>query len=63
MCYDKIIAELKAVSNLIDERRAQVLNYLNAAKMKLGLLINFGHYPKLEYERFILTFEQEAYYA
>ncbi len=57
VCYDKIIIELKAVSHLIDEHRAQVINYLNATGMQLGLLINFGHYPKLEYERIILTDE------
>jgi GxxExxY protein len=55
VCYDKIIVELKAVSKLADEHRAQVLNYLNATGLKLGLLVNFGHYPKLEYERLILT--------
>lgn len=55
VCYDKIIVELKAVSKLTDEHRAQVLNYLNATGFKLGLLINFGHYPKLEYERLVLT--------
>ena len=54
ICYDKIIVELKAVSQLSDEHRAQVLNYLHATGMKLGLLINFGHHPKLEYERFVL---------
>ena len=53
ICYDKIIVELKAVSNLVSEHRAQVLNYLSATGFKLGLLINFGHYPKLEYERLI----------
>lgn len=51
VCYDKIIVELKALSKLIDENRAQTLNYLNATKFELGLLVNFGHYPKLEYER------------
>lgn len=55
VCYDKIIVELKAVSKLTDEHRAQVLNYLHATGMRLGLLVNFGHYPKLEYERLILT--------
>ena len=54
ICYDKIIVELKAVSALTDEHRAQVLNYLNATGFKLGLLINFGHHPKLEYERIVL---------
>ena len=57
ICYDKIIIELKAVSHLIDEHRAQVINYLNATRMQLGLLVNFGHHPKLEYERIILTDE------
>ena len=52
VCYNKIIVELKSVSNLIDEHRAQTMNYLNATKFDLGLLINFGHFPKLEYERF-----------
>ena len=55
VCYGKIVVELKAVSRLIDEHRAQVLNELNATKLQLALLVNFGHYPKLEYERFIHT--------
>ena len=51
ICYDKIVVELKAVTALTDEHRAQVQNYLRATKMKLGLLVNFGHYPKVECER------------
>jgi len=54
-CYNKIIVELKAVKELCDEHRAQVFNYLRATGFQLGLLINFGHYPKLEYERIVLT--------
>jgi GxxExxY protein len=54
VCYDKIVVELKAVTALTDEHRAQVHNYLRATGMKLGLLVNFGHYPKLEYERIVL---------
>lgn len=54
LCYDKIIVELKAVKQLTDEHRAQVLNYLKATGLRLGLLVNFGHYPKVEYERIIL---------
>lgn len=54
VCFDKIIVELKAVSHLVDEHRAQVLNYLNATGFKLGILINFGHHPKLEWERIVL---------
>ena len=55
VCYDKIIIEIKAVSNLVDEHEAQIINYLNATGFKLGILVNFGHYPKLEYKRFVLT--------
>ncbi|MFN3409660.1 MAG: GxxExxY protein [Limisphaerales bacterium] len=54
LCYEKIIVEIKAVKQLTDEHRAQVLNYLKATSLRLGLLVNFGHYPKLEYERIIL---------
>lgn len=55
VCFEKIIVELKALSSLTDEHRAQVLNYLKASNFKLGLLINFGHYPKLQYERIAKT--------
>jgi len=44
---------LEAVKTLTNEFRAQVINYLKAADMRLGLLVNFGHYPKLEYERLL----------
>ena len=54
ICYDKIVLELKAVSQLADEHRAQVHNQLRATSHKLGLLVNFGHYPKLEYERIVI---------
>lgn len=53
ICFDKIIVEIKAVSCLADEHRAQLHNYLKATGMRVGLLVNFGHYPKLEYERII----------
>ncbi len=55
ICYAKIIVELKALSGLVDEHRAQTLNYLNATKFHLGLLVNFGHHKALEWERFALT--------
>lgn len=42
VCYGKIIVELKAVSETNGVHRAQVLNYLKATKMKLGILANFG---------------------
>jgi len=55
VCFEKIIVELKAVSALIDEHRAQLLNYLHATGFELGLLVNFGHYPGVEYERIAKT--------
>lgn len=54
LCFDKIIIEIKAVSKLNNEFRAQIINYLNATNMRLGLLINFGHFPKIEHERYVL---------
>ena len=53
ICYDAIVLEIKAVTELTDVFRAQVLNYLKATNMRLGLLVNFNHYPKLQYERIV----------
>jgi len=53
VCYGKIVVELKAVSALTNEHRAQLHNYLKATGHRLGLLVSFGHYPKLEYERIV----------
>ncbi len=53
LCFEKIIVEIKAVKRLADEHRAQVINYLKATGKQLGLLVNFGHYPKIEHERFV----------
>lgn len=54
ICFDKIVIELKAVSHISAEHRAQLFNYLRAGEFRLGLLVNFGHYPKLEYERIVV---------
>ena len=55
VCFGKIILEIKAVEHLTEAHHAQVLNYLRASRFELGLLVNFGHYPKLEYERIANT--------
>ncbi len=52
--FEKLVLEIKAVSALADEHRAQVHNYLKATGYRLGLLVNFGHYPKVEWERIVL---------
>ena len=53
VCYEKIIVELKSIKVLTDIERAQVHNYLKATNYKLGLLVNFGQYPKVVYERIV----------
>ena len=52
VCYGKIILETKAVKELCDNHRAQIINYLKATKFKLGLLVNFGE-QSLKHERFV----------
>jgi GxxExxY protein len=52
--FGKIVLEIKALKELADEHRAQVFNYLKATGYRLGLLVNFGHYPQVEYERIVL---------
>lgn len=52
--YGQVIVELKVVEALHDKHRAQILNYLNATGLKVGLLVNFGHFPRVEIERFAL---------
>lgn len=54
ICYAKVIVEIKAIKDIGDEHRAQVFNYLKATNFRLGLLVNFGHYPKVTIERIIL---------
>jgi GxxExxY protein len=54
VCFDNIIAELKVVRELAPEHRAQVLNYLKATGLRLGLLVNFGCAPKARVERLVL---------
>ncbi len=52
ICFDKIIVELKALSELTSEHESQLLNYLKATGLKVGLLINFGT-QSLEYKRMV----------
>jgi GxxExxY protein len=50
----EIVVELKAVKALAPEHEAQLINYLRATRKRVGYLINFGAFPKLEWKRFVL---------
>ena len=52
--YDKIVVELKAIPKISNIEECQVLNYLKASGMRLGLILNFGAPDKLEWKRIIL---------
>ena len=45
VCYDQIVVELKSVEKLKAEHTAQLLNYLKATGLPMGVLINFGERP------------------
>lgn len=55
ICYEKIVVEIKAIDKLIMKDEGQLINYLKATGLKVGVLINFGHYPSLEWKRFVFT--------
>jgi len=53
VCYNKILLELKAISKINNQHKAQLLNYLAATGFRLGLLVNFNSYPKAEIIRMV----------
>ena len=55
ICYEKIIVEIKAMDKLTSREEAQILNYLKATGMQVGVLINFGAHNDLEWKRLVLT--------
>lgn len=54
ICFGAVLVELKAVRELAPEHRAQVMNYLRATDLRLGLLVNFGGGGKARVERIVL---------
>lgn len=53
ICYDAIILEPKAAKDIAPEHKAQLINYLKATELKLGLPINFGSHPEVQIKRFV----------
>jgi len=54
LCYKNIIVEIKAIKKIAEIEEAQLINYLKASKLPLGLIINFGT-PKLDWRRYANT--------
>lgn len=59
VCYEKIILEIKALSSLTGIEEAQLINYLKATGLKIGLLINFGA-RSLEHKRLVYNLRESA---
>ena len=53
ICYDRIIVEIRALHRMTGNDESQILNYLKATGLTVGLLINFGSTGKLEWKRFV----------
>lgn len=54
ICFRAVVVELKALGEVAAEHRAQILNYLKASGLRVGLLVNFGCAPKARVYRFVL---------
>jgi GxxExxY protein len=55
LCYEQIVLEIKATRETAQKHEAQLIHYLKATGLSLGMLINFGHHPDLQYKRFVRT--------
>ena len=53
ICFEKLIVEIKALEKLMGRDESQLLNYLKATGLKVGVLLNFGCHGKLEWKRFV----------
>ena len=54
ICYGQIVVELKVLSRLTSIEMAQIINYMKITRHRVGLLINFGSVPKLEWKRYVI---------
>ena len=53
ICFDKIVVEFKVLDKLTDKEESQMVHYLKTSGYKVGVLINFGSYPELEWKQFV----------
>ena len=61
VCFERIIVELKVAREIAPAHRAQVLNYLRATGLEVGLLVNFGATPRAEVERLVMKSEPRTH--
>ncbi len=54
VCFNQIIVELKSQTGLTGVEESQIINYLRITNMRVGLLMNFGARPKLEWKRYVI---------
>lgn len=54
LCFDQIIVEIKAITSLSPVDWSQIMNYLKASKLRVGLLFNFGSHGKMEMKRIVI---------
>jgi GxxExxY protein len=55
LCFDRVVVELKALDTLSSREESQLLNYLKATRFPVGLLLNFGSSPRLQWKRMAAT--------
>jgi GxxExxY protein len=55
LCHNSVIVEIKATERLTPTDQAQLLNYMKAAQLTTGLLINFGPAKNMEWKRMVLS--------
>jgi GxxExxY protein len=58
ICFESVVVELKALSELTGVHEAQVINYLKATGLSCGLLINFGT-SRLEFRRIVFSYHHD----
>ena len=54
ICFGQIIVEIKACEGLTGRDEGQIINYMKATHMRVGLLFNFGSQAKLEWKRYVI---------
>lgn len=54
VCFGSIVVELKAIPRITNIEIAQLINYLKVTRLRVGMLVNFGSRPRMEWKRFVI---------